>query len=296
MKLLQYEDIPRWYSLFWDFKNSKLCLKIHKAFLENEEFKDYSPYFQNIEQKFDWSPLFDTWEPLLGKRTFGINDSITLVNEDDAWLTYQIKIPQAFKKTCSICSGTGKPYGDDASYRDNCRECNGSKKEIRILFDEIHRTCFSLSILLTALAFSPDIEIKTDSKQLFTITTICQSGPHGHSAGGVASPTLLSFLNVFSKEDYLQVKVKVFEAMNFVHEALFGRPDSSDSRFFVDGKHFALSCLGDACEIHTDPIGGTEDMEGADITCHNLDAGIQQLTLLSGLAVLTTLCDTSNSV
>lgn len=62
-------------------------------------------------------------------------------------------------------------------------------------------------------------------------------------------------------------------------------------RCYTRAGQFILSCPGNACEIHTENNQRRAGEGGDGITCHNLDSGVQQLTLLSGMGALSTLYD-----
>jgi len=54
---------------------------------------------------------------------------------------------------------------------------------------------------------------------------------------------------------------------------------------------FFLSCPGNACDISTVDWWHRKSGEGHDLDCHNLDTPAQQITLLSGLAVMHEMAD-----
>ncbi len=176
MKFLKYEDVPRWYHLFWDNESKQLLIRIHRFFLENCEFKNFEPYFANVESVLDFLPLFESYEPRLGQGRFGLNDSIILVAQDSDWMTYRVKLPTVLQitgMTCKSCEGTGKRRPDWKDWEDPCEDCDGTKMESFNWFGEVQEVCFSLQILLNALALPIDTNILTDKKQLFTMTTCC---------------------------------------------------------------------------------------------------------------------------
>lgn len=303
IKLLEYEDTPRWYSLFWDFDTSSLRIKIHTFFLEHAEFKNWEPHFTRVGEKFDYEPLFETYQPNLGKEYFGINDSIKLVHSDKEWLTYQVKLPQVKQFTgmvCPKCDGTGKRYPEDIGVDEDCMYCRGTKKESILIFREIHRVCFSLQVLLDALFLNQlKTDIPTSEFQLFTISSLSNVGLHGHSVGGRMSPKAVLFLETFSDSYEKTVHISEIEqVMHQAHKQIYGEVRDYDAysfRCYTRGGQIVFTCPGNACEIHTDvnrkPLSGL----GNEIVCHNLDSSIQQLTLLSGLATLSALFDKQNT-
>jgi hypothetical protein len=108
--------VPRWYHLFWDRESEALCIRVHRFFLDNCEYKNFESYFKGLYDNPSYLPLFDRYEPRLGQEFFGINDSIKLIDQDDDWLTYQVKIPSVIQKTNVACrryAGTGRRYPRD---------------------------------------------------------------------------------------------------------------------------------------------------------------------------------------
>lgn len=295
-KFIMQQDIPRWYHLFWDRESRGLMIRVHRFFLENHEFKDYKPYFKGLYDKPRYLPLFDRYESRLGQQFFGINDSISLVERDDEWMTYQIKIPSVIHKSnfvCTRCEGMGKRQPLEIYYED-CYSCDGTGKEKTLDYVQISEVCFSLSIFLRALEFPlDDKDIETPYKQLFTLISISEAKAHGHSVGGYASPEFERFLESFSTspEDYVEFQ-SVACVMKEVHERMFCGP-SKFTRFgcYTRGGQVVLDCPGDACQIHTEGNRSVGSRRGEGITCHNLDNSMEQLMLLSGMAEISSLYD-----
>jgi hypothetical protein len=301
MKFIMQENVPRWYHLFWNYEKGGLFLQIHRFFLEHCEHKNFEPYFKGLENRSDYLPLFESYEPRLGQARFGINDAIVLVEEDSEWLTYQVKLPLIIQNTgraCEECGGTGRRYPESKEDREKCGDCDGGRMESYYVYSEIHKVCFSLQILLSALAFPIDREVPTEKKQLFTVTTCCLQQSQGHSAGGYASPELVRFLEEFSTSYEVQIELPtVREAIAKAYCALHGKSRSYDNRFYCCTRagQVIMSCPGDACEIHTESRHSIGDGTGESITCHNLDSAVQQISLLAGLAALSSLYDQANA-
>ena len=129
MKYLRYTDMPRWYGLCWDFETSTLRIKIHSFFIEQTQYKD-SFYLFKIYNLFQDQSLFDVCETRIGQKTFGFNDSISLVVQEGDWFVYQIKFPaiQISSLSCKRCDGTGKRYFDEPDSDETCWYCGGIKK------------------------------------------------------------------------------------------------------------------------------------------------------------------------
>lgn len=298
MKFLMQEDIPRWYHFFWNSEKQGLFIRVHRFFFANCQHKNLEPYFSKIGDYLDYLPLFDSYEPRVGESRFGVNDSIILVAEDENWLTYQVKIPCILgnsKMACQHCDGTGRRYIDDPECEEPCLSCHGSKTKEVHNYKEVKEVCFSLAIFLNALEFPIDQDVVTPEKQVFIVTSNCIRGSHGHSVGGYASPEFMRFLESFSKSDDESVKLEsVEDVMKAVYTRLFGKLADYHRfgfRCYTRGGQVVLSCPGDACEIHTEHNRRVGSDYGEGITCHNLDSGVQQLTLLSGLGMLSSMCD-----
>ncbi|HEY1036974.1 MAG TPA: hypothetical protein VGE62_00140 [Candidatus Paceibacterota bacterium] len=293
MKTIEYEDIPRWYHLFWDRQAEGLFIRVHRFFLEKSEFKNWGPYFKGWDEKPSFLPLFDRCEPRLGQAFFGINDSIALVAQDAEWLTYRIKIPRVCFKSNSICARClGKGKRD--FYGDVCYSCDGKGTDTFLDSMQIDEVCYSLAVFLTALKFPlKDCDVDTPHKQLFTVTSMAKATSHGHSVGGYASPEFLRFLESLSMsyDDWVNLPSAV-EVMKMVHCRLFGKVHAFD-RFacYTRGGQIILDCPGDACQIHTEPDRRIGCGQGVGITCHNLDSAMQQLMLLAGMGEVTSLYD-----
>ncbi len=295
MKFIQLEDIPRWFHFFWDFKRSRLCIKIHTFFVQNTDHKNWEPFFKDVFTWPDWEPLFESYESELGKKTFGINDSIVLISKDDNWLTYRVKIPVLLHKTgmvCKECVGTGKRQPQEL-YDDICFFCQGKKVEILRVHRELHRICYSLAVLFNALFRPTEVDTPSDEKQLFTLRSVCERDRSGHSVGGHVSPTLMNYLEgVCPSEEKLSYLVEISKVMKHVDRVMNKKSHKYD-RFecYINGGQIVFTCPGDACEIHTERSKKIGDRRGEGITCHNLDTSLQQLTLLSGLAALSSMYD-----
>lgn len=304
MKFLMHEDIPRWYHIFWNNDICGLCIRVHRFFFAHCEHKNFEPYFKGIDKAVHYRPLFDSYEPMIGQTRFGINDSIVLIKEDAEWMTYRIKLPcilQTGNLACEKCDGTGRRYPEEPQCEEVCWQCDGTKTQRSHDYDEVQKTCFSLAIFLNALQFPIERDdIFTLEKQLFTLTSCCIQKAHGHSVGGYASPEFVRFWETLSNSSEHHVELPtVKDVMKKVHETLFGELKSYYRHGFdcwTRGGQIILRCPGDACEIHTDADRRIGNGHGEEITCHNLDSGVQQLTLLSGMAELSSLYDRMNLV
>lgn len=294
-KLFIDEDVPRWYHLFWDREREGLCIRIHRFYMENCEYKDFQPYFSEFVEKPNYLPLFDKYESRLAQSFFGINDSITLVDQCDEWMTYQIKIPPTVYQSrfvCQDCEGTGKRQPEEF-FDDVCISCSGEKTARYLDHIQIEETCFSLSMLFKALSFScGDTAVPTSSKQLFTLTSLTKYEKGGHAVGGYASPEFVRFLESFSVSyDNLIRFPSVVEVMKKVKTRMRSKERNERFACYTRGGQITLDCPGNACYLATEGGRKVGNGRGAEITCHNLDGATQQLMLLCGLAEVMSLYD-----
>lgn len=293
MHKIYFGDTPRWYALYWDFDSKELRVGVHKEFVRISPSRNMTPYFEHAKKRFDDMALFDSYQPLLGEKTFGINDSIVLVGQSEDWLTYRVKIPVVVHKTgmaCKWCDGSGDRDGG------MCYACNGDKVERDYVFDEISRVCSSLSTLFSSLHYPIDEDMPNREKQLFVLESGYASGQHGHSTYGTMSPIFRIFLENLAESDRSHDACeRVAHVMSYVSLIMEGKESSGRmGAGFPYGGRLWLCCPGDACELHSEETRSDERDLGVGLTCHNLDTGIQQLTLIAGLAAFASLFDEAN--
>jgi hypothetical protein len=297
MKILLHENIPRWYVLWWDFSEKRLLIKIHRQFLQEMPHKDFTPYFGESVLNRSLDPLFDRYEAVIGKATFGYGDSITQIEADEHWLTYWIKIPRLRHQTgliCPACDGTGcRFFNGKPCENEPCTDCHGTKKEEITNWAGAQKTAHSLSVLLSALEFPLDKETGCREMQLISITA--SSGGRDHCfLGGQMSPYFIDGLRTLSSnsKDHYHLD-KVTKAQVDAWLQMFGRLGYYAENSFnswVAGGNLMISCPGDACEVHPSPY--VQDIRpgyGVELTCHNLDSPHQLLCLISGLGAATSL-------
>jgi hypothetical protein len=296
-KFLLHTDIPMWYDFYWDRVTNEMKIKVHKIFIKNNPFNDRTPYFKGIKNDPGFLPLLMKCEPVLGKPTFGVDNAITLCDEDESWLTYKINIPKVNVKTgqtCLRCSGTGK-YNLEGGQKDEvCSDCDGDKMQHEMDWTTLSHVCLSLNAFLSAVEFPlQDIEMLIPRFQALTLRTVYGVGAHSHSTGGLFSPYFLQFLTSISNDyDDLRSIDSAVAVMKNVHTTMFGKLKSyyqHDFRVWVRNAQICIHCPGDACELHTNGDRRVDTEHGAELFCHNLDTGTQQLTLLAGLAEVVSL-------
>jgi hypothetical protein len=138
---------------------------------------------------------------------------------------------------------------------------------------------------------------ESNQEQQFSFFTSCKEDIHGHYLGGQISPSLYRWLlkkgRTGEGENDVSMPEVVIEAMKEAWKAGGGKISRMSVRDFRgsithDGR-FMLACPGNACDvaIYPDMVYGED--HGADISCHNLDSALQQVTLLCGIAKLSEL-------
>lgn len=297
MKFIQYEDVPRWYHLYWGRKSQGLFICISRFFLENCKHRNYEPYFTDFCNSPRYLPLLDRCEPILGQAYFGINDSITLVEQDNHCMTYRIKIPSIVRKSnfaCMRCEGTGKRQPEDLWNGEECNECQGEKTRRVSDYIQIDEVCASLAVFMRAIDTPLEIADPCMSqKQLFVLKSMAKADRNGHAVGGEVSPEFLRFLESFSTTYEKQVSLlSVKEVIKKVHSLIYGKVNEHD-RFscLTRAGQFILYCPGNACQLFSESERKAGSKRGDSMNCHNLDTAMQQLMLLSGMAELSSLYD-----
>lgn len=179
---------------------------------------------------------------------------------------------------------------------------NDDVSEIRFPFTaaNLRRTSMTIHVVLIALSVrSSEVDEGrlSNRMQLCEIQTRCSTAwPYGHAVSGYIFPSFRKWLVGLTEERREEVCVKAAAAIQATWYALHGKGHDGRkmSRDFgirasisEDGR-FYLKCPGDACDLSIYPDGMWSDdpQHSCDFSCHNLDSAPQQLSLLSGLAVL----------
>ncbi len=284
MKVLAFEDIPKWYGLWWDRDEESLFLKIHRKFIETAPYRETAKHFKLFGVERD---LFLRCETRLGQDTFGFDEVIVREETDADWITYRIRIPHVIHQTgmvCPECQGTrnriscGEIMGD-------CMDCRGTGWQRVRDWDKARLLCISLSVLFSAIEFSPEVDIQSEEKQWFTLLLGGQAGRH--FLGGQMSPDFVDLLRSVSRGSDVELPI-VVEAEKSAYRQMFGEVEDFHQHSFhswVTGGNLIIDCPGDACGIHPSPhVHDIRRGYGVEFTCHNVDGWYQELILLCGLA------------
>ncbi len=263
-KILIFEDIPAWSKLRFEPKTGNLTLKLHRGLIfQAPNDGDLKPWF-GVKQNEEQLPLFkeDLLESRLGKERFGYRDDIVLVDEDASWYTYQITLPQFYI---------------------NEEYCWGN----------MTRICKPLSVLLRHTECSPLVDTDSVDFQDFVAIVGEGTGRQNSFVAGTISPSYMGRLRrIFEVEKRIEIPLMT-EAMKSAHKTMFGENKDyyrHNFRSMIEKSGPYLTCPGDACEVHPE-YHSHGVREGMRLVDHNVDNGIQQFTLLYGLAAMGTALD-----
>lgn len=292
MKILQFEDIPRWYTLKIDPFTGFPCIEINNNVLDS--FREVSQREIDFTMNhFGLSELFHQFHQITDNEFFGFANYIRKIKSEKLTTTYLIDIPKAHyftNMTCSRCGGSK----EEPEFGGDCHYCSSTGKNSLNEFINIEALCASLSILFSELRFPPEIEYESEEKQLLFVNTIAKGGMHGHSIGGEFSP---HFINFYKSQPANHRFPGVEEIMRKVSKHIHEEPSDHGGAF--DGTKYSiracqhipgnihLSVPGDACEVYADTSGyKIDEGRGTTFSCHNVDSALQQLIFISGLAGL----------
>lgn len=278
-KMLVYENICCWYELIWQEYPPGIGLRIHKEFIENHKVDfEKSPrakFFAESLKIPDFGGNFNG--------NIGFGGILKYKGEKDGFIDFVAEIPQIKKKTnkkCGDCKGTGKKrhYPDE-----KCLFCGGTGQEWTMDWNEVSQISASFTVLTGWLRFC-ETETSVAYPQLLTVHTITQEGMGGGSLSGDISIPMHNWLKSLGESVEL---TDAMRAMEIAHNKMYGLSEYARYRFNAytsDGK-FIVNCPGDACGLH--PSGWYENKEqGFEFSCHNVDTPMQQIMLLSALAIL----------
>lgn len=176
--------------------------------------------------------------------------------------------------------------------------------------EKLLSTALSLHVLLEVLTYYPnlcvpdilDVQPQRDMKleQLLQLTTAIP--PQSYQLGGAGlygriSSTVLEWTRHKYTNKDTDWKQLIMGAMRSSYEACTGRtsnvPDGCCEILLLGkGRGFALSTVGNACDLSTDDWWSVEHGDVCDISPHNVDSIEQQLSLMVGLGSLLDMVDT----
>lgn len=248
--------IPAWYEIRI-YEKTTLVINIHpKALSLLDILKSDSPIVKHYEKEFDLPnfimPTAERW---------GFGEVIQRVSDERGWTSYHCPLP-VYKKIGEK-ERTGK----------------GTATAVRT----------TLSILFSLLDFCPEEDTEYRVSQLVIIDGfLVQNDLHGGSLSATITPAMTPFLSSPSVESLKSIQDSMRTADEYMwQEKKRKKLFASDFRVhYQEPTKIHLTVPGDACAL--DPAFG--DYDGASygyrLVPHNVDSGMQQLSLLMGLARL----------
>ncbi len=315
--MLQYEDIPCWYDLSFDFTKPALMLNVHEDFLSKVSIPNEAPIINIMMQDYG----FTSFAADLSGKEFGFNGAFKSVGIKEQFAIFSIDIPlfekpvmkrceacqgngnTMFEALCPVCKGTKQERkyipctfceGDNYPH---CHRCAGGGKELvvdsqRHLFYEISATLAVFFQIMRQGIYTGQ-HTTCSFHQLLEVETSIRKEMNGAPLSGIYSIPLVNWLAGFSPNTHLS---KVEKAMTCAHRKIFGKNSDLEKRdiwaALGSGNGWLnISVPGDRCGIHPTHSSYSlvnRGIQGYEFSCHNVDTPMQQLILLCGLAAL---CD-----
>ena len=189
-----------------------------------------------------------------------------------------------------------------------CALRSADDQEVRYRFPLNPATCLLVALTLHAFVhaleyclYNPALQKLHGSNfdQLMHVRVgwrpdIAMTAGYGHPLMGFVAPPLRAWLVKVAADPERLEEVENRLAHVIRTAWLTGKPkkkvDPYDQTFvnITDDGRFILQCFGNACDvaIYPDHCSDWESGYATEFNCHNLDAPLQQLTLLAGLATL----------
>lgn len=282
IKNIIHERVPCWYELVWQELTKSIILRINTDFTNGVILiPKNSPVVLHKKKQFGFKQA-----SFVFGEDMGFEKSLVFNREHEGFLEYSVPIVVIRKQTgkrCEWCRGSGY----DKQMERTCMYCDGARIEMRTDYSRAYAVSASLSLLFFFFSY-PEIETACSFTQLMTISTQTIAGPHGGSLSGEFSKDLANFLRLLPQQEMQEV----VSVMKTVHEVMCGEMKSfyqySFRAHLQNSGRLIVDCPGDACGIHPD-VSYDIDGNGYKFNCHNTDNMLQQMTLLSALAMINTL-------
>lgn len=288
IKTVLRDIMPCWYELSWIEKTPAILLKVHNDFINHirEQRIDFekAPIVMGLKLEFGFKNFVGDFGG-----NFGFDNAFERKRKNNSFSEFLIRIPKVKKQSdrpCGYCKGTGKQ--DFTGVKRRCLHCNGRKRDYIYNWKTPYAISASLKVFFTLALFSK-IETCASFPQLMTLNVSTIRGNYGGAISGEFSIPLVEWLNSDScdkKETTEQMKQAAMRA----YRRMFGSDKFDfydfDAKISESGGIF-LSCPGNATGIHPKSCYKIEiGKEGYELSCHNVDTPMQQITLLAGLAAL----------
>ncbi len=252
------ESIPAWYEIGIHEKTT-LIISIHpKALTLFDILKPDSPIVAHFKKKFE---LPDFIMPPVERWGFG--EVMQRVADERGWTTYHCPLP-VYKK---LRQKENSDWSTAAAVRS------------------------TLCVLFGLLSFCPDEDTDYRVQQLIIVDNfLVENGLNGGSLTAILTPAMTPFLSNPDADSLKSIQKAMQTADEYMWQdrkrsELFTR----DFRVFCYEPtriHFSVS--GDACGLDPASNDGAyrDENRGYRLVPHNVDSGMQQLSLLMGLARL----------
>ncbi|MBI2025681.1 hypothetical protein HYT04_02765 [Candidatus Kaiserbacteria bacterium] len=220
----------------------------------------------------------------------GVLEPYRRASRDDGHtlIEYAITIPRIEKDVgvCKDCNGTREVDGME------CLHCMRTGRETSHEWDVIDRigaTLHVLGIILDKPGKEMLIGIDTKRKQLLSLRTYLGRG--NAFIGATLSRSFGDYIRKLSEQHLPEVKA----ATKSAYQHMFPRRRQFGDYDFRADVHrngqLIIDVPGDACGLYVDGMSKSlHEVSGpVELDCHNVDGHHQQLTLLCGLATLTSM-------
>lgn len=275
------ERVPWWYELEWRPGPGNPGLLIH---IRTEIIQEYLT--EAAIARYLFPPGNGFGEFAATEESFGYGSCFSWQPRDKESRSLVLPIPvieKENKEPCHLCNGTGKSFYDDETI---CFACNGRKKERRLDWDTAYQISATLTVLFRRINYLTEIA-ESSKSQLLMLETVTARELHGGSLSGTYNQTLIRWLMRLHPGTPLTCMT---EAMRLCHSTQFSENfESREFKASINDKHGSLNigCAGDACGLHP-TLNYRAPSEGYSWSSHNVDSPMQQLTLIAGLAALST--------
>lgn len=269
------ETLPCWSKLLWTPSPAAISLFVHEDVMhEVDVLTPIDPRIQHFLRYGSFVSESEKW---------GFDGSlIRSKKSNDGFTEFRAILPQVkhYKpEPCSICNGTGSEEDLDMK----CLRCHGSGHPIEYNWEAAQALSASLSLLTDRINQFPP-EQNTTSRETQLLTAVMFTMNQAYPLSGSCSRILVDWLNM--KEGELEEPT---QAVRIAWKTMMGELDDYDihylSAYVRETGRINVRCPGDACEIFPDSFNVGRST-GYELTCHNMDSSMQQLTLLAGLAAI----------
>lgn len=268
------------YDLAWDDQLGSIEIVCAYDMVEHlPKLTNNSPIVQDLRTELNINTNFD------GEYGHSFGFDVGIYQEiQHGTLTYKARLPRYTMGTCDLCNGKGKrdpTFGDE-----DCFVCEGSGEAAKTQWKKILVLRANLKLLLDVFAFNeyapghgyekPDMRIK-----------LCVNKPAMDSSSIMipfGGPLLLWLQSIsvnkrIGLDEVVEVMTKAWDIMSKIREY-----DKYSIEAYCENGRLIMNIPGNAAGIYLGT--GSFGAEDGTMFDHNMDTGVQQLTILAGLAQL----------